>query len=164
MPPTPSDPIPTLSILDRLVDDAPAATSEAVAARADRARILARMKESVQRDLEWLLNTKQSIVDRPPGLAHLDRSLLAYGLPDFSASSLDDGKERDRLLRAVEEAIRRFEPRLAAVRARLEEGRDTERSLRFRIDALLRLDPDPEAVSFDSTLNLGTKAFVVREA
>ena len=35
--PSSSDPIPTLSILDRLIDDAPAAKSEAVAARADRA-------------------------------------------------------------------------------------------------------------------------------
>ena len=156
--------IPTLSILDRLLDDAPGATTEAVAARGDRAKVLARIKLAVRRDLEWLLNDKQAIVAWPAGLAQLDRSLLAFGLPDFSAASLDDVHERDRLLGAVEEAIRRFEPRLAGVQARLEEGRDGERALRFRIDALLRLDPEPEPVSFDSMLNLGTKAFVVREA
>lgn len=161
----PSDVMPTSSILDRLLDDEPGSTVEAAAtARADRLKALARIKAAVKRDLEWLLNCKQSIVERPEGLPHLDRSLLAFGLPDFSAVSLDDAREQERLLRAIESAIRRFEPRLTGVRARLEEGRGPDRSLRFRIDALLRLDPEPEPVTFDSLLHLGTKAFVVKEA
>jgi type VI secretion system protein ImpF len=59
-------------------------------------------------------------------------------------------------------AIQRFEPRLADVAVTLVEGREFDRTLRFRIDALLKVDPAPEPVTFDSLLQLHTKAFVVK--
>jgi type VI secretion system protein ImpF len=67
------------SILDRLLDDDPAIQTEPPTGRAQRLREL---KQSVRRDLEWLLNT------RPRGLLgggkwpELSRSILNYGLPD----------------------------------------------------------------------------------
>jgi len=148
------------SVLDRLIDEEPKVSSEPAA---EPIRSLAQVKAAVRRDLEWLLNTKQAIAGLPPDLRHLDRSVMTYGLPDFTHAGLTNPQDQGRLRRALEAAIGRFEPRLSQVRVRMEEGREFDRSLRFRIDALLRVEPEPEPVSFDSVLQLHNKAFLVRE-
>jgi type VI secretion system protein ImpF len=96
------------------------------------------------------------------GLPHLDASAWSYGLADLSASSLTSAVDRERLRLAIEAAIRRFEPRLQGVEVTPVEARASDRSIRFRIDAMLRVDPAPEPVTFDSMLQLTTKAFHVR--
>jgi type VI secretion system protein ImpF len=147
------------SLLDRLLDDRPRESREAVDAGA---REVARIKESVKRDLEWLLNSKRPVAVLPDDLGHLRQSLLTYGLPDFTTISLNNTAAQEALRRAVEEAIVRFEPRLTAVTITMELGRgDTDRAIRFRIDAMLRVEPEPEPVAFDSVLQLNTRAFVV---
>jgi type VI secretion system protein ImpF len=147
------------SILDRLIDLDPKVSTEPQAARSPSP---AQIKESVKRDLEWLLNSKEAMADWPEDLRHLERSLLTYGMPDFSASTLSNTAHQDRLRRAVENTISRFEPRLFRVSVTLVEGREFDRSLRFRIDAMLRVDPAPEPVTFDSVLQLSTRSFVVQ--
>jgi type VI secretion system protein ImpF len=146
------------SVLDRLTDERPRDTQEPPGTAP---RSLAQIKESVKRDLEWLLNSRQVLADLPGDLRQLDRSLLTYGLPDFTASSLSNIADQDLLRRSVEDAIRRFEPRLSRVSVALEAPRTLDRTLRFRIDALLRVEPEPEPITFDSVLQLTTKTFVV---
>ena len=146
------------SVLDRLIDFEPRISVEPPLRRSGS---LAQLKEAVKRDLEWLLNSKQS-PEAPEGQPHLEESMLTYGMPDLSASSLSSGRDRDRLRRAIEAAVRRFEPRLARVTVSEAERRDSDRTIRFRIDAMLRVDPAPEPVTFDSVLHLGSKAFLVK--
>jgi type VI secretion system protein ImpF len=146
------------SVLDRLIDERPNTAQEPPEAAA---RSLAQLKESVKRDLEWLLNSRQVLADLPDELRQLDRSLLTYGLPDFTSSSLSNTNDQDLLRRSVEDAIRRFEPRFSRVTVALEPPRALDRSVRFRIDALLRVEPEPQPISFDSVLQLNTKTFVI---
>lgn len=147
------------SILDRLIDSEPRVSTEPQSARNYQP---AQIKEAVKRDLEWLLNSKQLLADWPEELRQLEKSMLTYGMPDFSSSTLSNTAHQDRLRRAVEETVARFEPRLYRVSVTLVEGREFDRSLRFRIDAMLRVDPAPEPVAFDSVLQLSTRAFVVQ--
>jgi type VI secretion system protein ImpF len=145
------------SVLDRLIDEAPSAPSEAASARSIR---VGELKQTVRRDLEWLLNTRRTL-EIPPGLPHLEKSLATYGLPDITSASLSNPHDRARLRRSVEETIARFEPRLSQVRVVLDESRERERAVRFRIDAVLNVEPNPEPVAFDSVLQLHNKAFSV---
>ena len=148
-----------VSILDRLIDGEPGGLPSS---QVEPSRDLALIKASVKRDLEWLLNSKQPLFDPPGDLRHIRRSLLTFGLPDFTMTSLNSTKDQDVLRRAIEETVRRFEPRLADVTVRLEAGREFDRSLRFRIDGMLQFDPEPEPVTFDSVLQLNTRDFVVQ--
>src|SRR6187551_624857 len=99
------------SVLDRLIDLEPKVPTEPQPARS---RLLAQIKAAVKRDLEWLLNTKLA-AEPPAGQPELRTSLLAYGLPDFTHSSLSNGQDQLQLRRAIEAAIQRFEPRLTGV-------------------------------------------------
>ena len=148
-----------VSILDRLIDGDPGGPPPPPV---DPSRDLAQLKASVKRDLEWLLNSRQPLFDPPADLRHVRRSLLTFGLPDFTVANLDSDRDQEVLRRAIEETVRRFEPRLDRITVRLEASREFDRSLRFRIDGMLQVDPVPEPVTFDSVLQLNTRDFVVQ--
>ncbi|HEY3064805.1 MAG TPA: type VI secretion system baseplate subunit TssE [Methylomirabilota bacterium] len=148
------------SLLDRLLDDAPAQSQEPVPSRSQNVRGL---KASVARDLEALLNTRRETLDElAADWTETRTSLLTYGLPDFTAYSLLGEKDRARIRRTLEEAIAAFEPRLERVHITLDSAREHDRALRFRVDGLLRVDPSPEPVTFDTVLQLPTQQYVVR--
>ena len=148
------------SLLDRLLDDRPGVSSEPVASRAQNLRTL---KRSLARDIEALLNTRREALDPlPEDFVELHRSLLNYGLPDFTSFNLTGTDDRARIRRYLEDVITTFEPRLQRVRVSLDPPREHARALRFRVDALLRLDPAPEPVMFDMVLRLNTQEYVVQ--
>ena len=74
------------SILDRLLDDEPEISTEPASTRIKNLRSLER---SVARDLEALLNSRQeTLQELPSEFKEVSRSLLTYGLPDFTSFSL----------------------------------------------------------------------------
>ena len=105
-----------LSVLDRLLDADPKRPSEAPPTPAQSLREL---KASLRRDIEWLLNTRQTPQEAPPDSAELQRSLHVYGLPDISSMSLHSRQDYNRLVRAMETALATFEPRLRGIRVTL---------------------------------------------
>jgi type VI secretion system protein ImpF len=159
MPSGDAKPVLVVSVLDRLIDEQPRVSSEPPPTPE---RSLAAIKRGLVRDLNWLLNTRRAL---PPARAGdgLARSPLAYGLPDLTTLSLDNPHDRDRLVRFVREAIARFEPRLRDLEVAVADGRRDERGLRFQISGVLLVEPEAEAVQFDSFLELPTRAFAVRD-
>ena len=152
----------TLSVFDRLIDREPRNSKEAALTRAQSVHHL---KESVRRDLEWLLNTRLVAVRPDERLREVNRSVYVYGLPDFTAYSLSNPDDQNRLIRQLQSAIKTFEPRLAKVRVvPLGVAAANTRVLRFRIEALLSMDPAPEHISFDTTLQLTSGEYEVVSA
>jgi len=148
------------SILDRLLDDEPEVSRESLP---NRFQNVFQLKKAVARDLEALLNTRQELLEEVPSeFTEVGRSLVTYGLPDFSSFSLLNINDRNRIRRALEQAIATFEPRFERVRVNLEPPREQDRTLRFRIEALLRLEPASEPVTFDAVLRLNTQEYMVQ--
>jgi type VI secretion system protein ImpF len=148
----------TPSLLDRLTDHTPGSRGENPFSRLQALRVL---KASLWRDLSALLNTKRREEEVPEQFTESNRSLLTYGLPDFSSYGLKSEAAQNRLRRAIEAAVRRFEPRLENVTVALEPPQETDRALRFRVDGFLRIEPAPEPVSFETLLQPETGRFVV---
>ena len=148
------------SILDRLLDDDPGVTREPAK---NRHQVLRELKQSVQRDLESLLNTRIRCLEWPPHLTELQRSLVHYGLPEFSGAGLGEAQDRDQICRVLQTVIRQGEPRFKMVQVQLlDNAEPLDRTLRFRIDALLIADPAPEPIVFDSILKPATGDFEVK--
>ena len=160
MPRTDNDVRITASVLDRLIDYEPDNSGEPVSSRA---KSLRELKQCVKRDLEWLLNTRQSNTQLPPELKEVNSSLAAYGLPDFTAVSVKSAADQNRLRRAIETAIDTFEPRLEDVRVTIEPISEGERVIHFRIDARLKVEPAPEPITFDTIMQPGSGVCVVKE-
>ncbi len=103
----------TQSVLERLIDLEPTARTDVPQTRGQSVR---QLKSALRRDLEWLLNTRQIAGGVPEDYQLLERSLFGYGLPDVSNLSANSIRDRNRLLRMLENTISAFEPRLSGVK------------------------------------------------
>lgn len=159
---TPSDAAVTISVLDRLIDQDPRTPDEPPQTRLQSVR---QLREAVRRDLEWLLNTRRVAVPPPPELRELNRSVYAFGLPDFSGFSSASPADQASLIRQLQSTVKLFEPRLTNIRVLLlEPGTRSVGKLRFRIDGMLLMDPAPEHISFDTVLELNSGEYEVGNA
>jgi type VI secretion system protein ImpF len=150
----------TSSVLDRLLDFEPKASTESPKSRS---KSLAELKQAVRRDLEWLLNTRQYLGSVDENLEEVNKSVAVYGLPDFTGVSAKSHLEMKRLTLAVENALKIFEPRFLNVKVMLEPVNNIDRLLKFRIEAQLNIEPSPEPIAFDTVLQLGSGDFQVKE-
>lgn len=140
------------SVLDRLLDDRPDLSREPMPSRDEAFR---RVLNAVRRDLEWLLGTRLTWVDDALlESEHAARSVVVYGLQDFSHENIGNVDAQARLKRSIEQAIALFEPRLRRVVVTPETPDATQRALRFRIEAVLHVDPVREPVTFDTVMEL----------
>lgn len=153
-----TEPTIRLSIIDRLLDhspgqgDAPGSWASSVNA----------LKQSLVRDLEWLLNTRRIAEPARDDFPEVQQSVYHFGLPDISSRSADSIAVQQGLSRDIEECIRIFEPRLTDVRVVLRQSEETgSRLARFVVEGLLRMEPNPERVVFDTVLETPTGKFFV---
>jgi len=145
------------SIVDRLIDPASAGTD------ARRGYSWSQMLESVRRDLEDLLNTRQTHAGLPIQLTRVARSMVSFGLPDLTSFTVTSMAARDEVARKLEAIIGQHEPRLKDIHVILsdvEEG--NKQAVRCHIEARFALDPAPE-VSFDTLMEPLTGLHKVRQ-
>jgi type VI secretion system protein ImpF len=150
----------TQSGLERLIDREIGTPTDSSITYAQSVR---QLKLSLRRDLEWLLNSRQTPEPAEKTFQELHRSLYNYGLPDVTSISHETFGDRARLLQLVEATIEMFEPRLTRVKVTpLEALRGAVHVLRFQIEGMLMMDPEPEHISFDTVLQLASGQYDVR--
>ncbi|TVP60211.1 MAG: type VI secretion system baseplate subunit TssE [Halomonadaceae bacterium] len=142
-----------VSLLDRLLDNGSVRPS------------VAQVRQSVRRDLEWLLNARRSWLPIPKGCNELSTSVLGFGLPDFTVMELSTEEGRLWLCEEIRRCISRFEPRLARVKVLLQDREaPLDRQLRLRIEGVLLVEPVPQAVAFDSELEPVNLSVTLKES
>ena len=132
------------SLLDRLTDNEPERRQES---REKRVLSMRKLRESVLRDLGWLLNTGNlAPVEDLSDCPEVANSVLNYGVRDLSGGAVA-GMDLGALERAVRQAIWDFEPRIlrdsVKVRARRSEKEMSNRALSFEIEGQLWAQPLP---------------------
>ncbi|WP_233805351.1 type VI secretion system baseplate subunit TssE [Paraburkholderia sp. HP33-1] len=150
------------SLLDRLTDLEPHARHESRERRVISARAL---RDSVQRDIGWLLNASALGAGTDGAdLPHVATSVLNYGLPDLAGrdvAALTAGT----LERLIRDALWAFEPRLARESVRVTAIDDAKGAkgakgmrgghvIRFEIEADLWSQPYPERLFLRTELDL----------
>jgi len=146
------------SLVDRLIDPLSAGTD------ARRGYSLSQMLEVIRRDLEDLLNTRQTNMGLPVELTRVSRSIMSYGLPDLTTFTVNSAGAREEMARKLEIIIAQHEPRLKDIRVLLTESEEANRpAIRCRIESRFALDPAPE-VSFDTVMEPLTGQHKVRQA
>ena len=149
------------SLLDRLIDNDPHLM---VDVDQSRAQIIRDLKTSVRRDLENLLNTHLPWPTWHAGYEELEKSVLNYGLADFSAMAITSEDQQRSFSHHVEEVVQRFETRLRNVSVDLVENEDSaDRSLKLKIRALLYVEPELEPIAFQSMLEPASQAVIIEE-
>jgi type VI secretion system protein ImpF len=152
------------SLLDRLTDDEPAKSQEA---RNRRVLSLGRLRESVLRDVAWLLNSSNlPQPDLEENYPHVAKSVVNYGLPDLAgltASGIDVAE----LEQIVKQALWDFEPRIMRhtlkVRAHADGSDMSHNALVFEIEGDLWAQPIPLELLLKSEIDLETGDIAVTE-
>jgi type VI secretion system lysozyme-like protein len=111
-------------------------------------RVLTRehLVESILGELSRLLNTRCSTT--MAGLEGQERTVMNYGLPDFTTLNPTSEGDRQRLGRLIVEAVRAFEPRLRNPLVEVKADAANGRVLRVRVDGMLVMEHLSEPVSF----------------
>lgn len=152
------------SLLDRLTDEDPTNPSETREARVIDIR---RLREIVQRDLSWLLNTNNAETwidpERHPLAA---RSVLNYGLRDVAGDFA--AKDRANLIRkSIALAIETYEPRIRKGSAQVEirsENIARQTIISFDIRADMWAEPIPVELYLRSSVDMTTGEISLEKA
>ena len=153
------------ALLDRLTDNAPDRVQES----SDQQVLqLHQLRQSVLRDLAWLLNTARlDTVEDLSSAPLAAKSTINYGVPGFSGVSATAGTVAS-LERSIADAIRTFEPRIRSetlrVRLRPAEGDDPMPNLVFEIQGELWARPVPLQLFLETSFDLESHAAIVTEA
>jgi type VI secretion system protein ImpF len=150
------------SVLDRLIDLNPSQSADPPGSWGQSVR---QLKAGLCRDLEWLLNSRRTLVDIPDDCENVKTSVLNFGIIDVSSLNRDSQEHRGLLVREVAHAIQVYEPRLTNVKVTLatEEGPDAaKREIHFIVEGVLRTDPQPEHVVFDTVLDANSGDYTVK--
>lgn len=153
------------SLIDRLTDDKPNDREEA---RHQRAGNIGSLRESVLRDLEWLMNTinMESVIDFD-AYPELKSTVLNYGMPGLSGSTINDA-ERNSIKDLIKDAIEAFEPRIMKNTLRVtlinDENMVNPHAIAFQIEGIMWGRPMPEALFLRTELDLELGDVKVMEA
>ncbi len=145
------------SLLDRLIDDEPGRQEET---REKRVLSLARLRESVLRDLGWLLNT--TALESVQDLRHVPdaaRSVINYGMSTLAGAAAA-GIDTVALESRLRQAILDFEPRILPKSLKVSILTSTDQmnlnALTFLIEGDLWSQPLPTHLFIRSVLDLET--------
>jgi type VI secretion system protein ImpF len=149
------------SLLDRLIDETP--NRRTASSSRSRAQQLTILCQSVRRDLEKLLNTRQRCISWPDEWTALNTSLVDYGIADFMGSGLDTEAAQQAFCIKLTEIIQRYDPRFKEIEVLLSNTEEEviTRTLRLRIKGLLHAEPVPEPIILDSILEPDSRTFTV---
>jgi type VI secretion system protein ImpF len=149
-----ADTLITQSLVDRLsdLDDWPS--------RRDGSMRLYR--ESMKRDIEWLLNTRRPQIPEADGYPQALASVISYGLPDIGMFDGSAGKDTNALVSALIKTIRTFEPRIKDPKVFISRSDPLNRSIRFHIEGQIAFENMVEDITFDTVLELVSGEYEVK--
>ena len=152
------------SLLDRLTDNEPDRLRES---RDKRVLSTRKLRESVLRDLGWLLNTANlASVEDLDDYPLVARSVLNFGLPSL-AGAVASGLDLVGFERALRQAILDFEPRILpnTLKVRTVESGDqmNRNAVAFDIEGQLWAQPMPLRLYLRTELDLESGSFAVAD-
>lgn len=143
------------SLLDRLADGEPHAKRES---RDKRILSLRQLRESVQRDLGWLMNCANlSYRDDLDDYPEVKNSVLNYGIPDLTGHATVSLDVRE-LEKRIKQAVSDFEPRILShtlkVSLHVDDQAMHNRAMTFDVEGELWAQPVPLQIYLKTELDL----------
>jgi len=146
-----------MPLFDRLVDRSRLLPADVTPVRTlDRGGV----RKSVRRELEQLFNTRCPIPSHR--LGNRERSVVDYGIPDFSTFQARNPDDQKRIAAILRKAIEAYEPRLADVKVTITPIEGDQFMLAGTIEAMLIIENTREAVLFETMLQIKEGSVEVR--
>lgn len=124
-----------------------------------------RLRQSVLRDLAWLLNTGQigALVDLG-AFPEVQSSVLNYGIPDMTGMTVS-GVDPLQIAEGIRVAVQRFEPRIQHVTVTPETSNlGRPNAVSFVIEGMLWGQPLPERLYVNTEIDLENASVTIRDS
>lgn len=142
------------SVYNRLLDENPEKTQEVLSGQS-----LKEYKEAVLNDLVDLFNSRHPPLNEVNLKSEIARSIHYYGLPDFTNLNPDRTGDLQIIAKAMERAIRLFEPRLNGTKVTLLDISKDFKNMEFKIESTLIVDPEPLPIQVGTILDTSSQIF-----
>jgi type VI secretion system protein ImpF len=142
----------TQSLIDRLMDSEEMPTT--------RSASIQMFRNSIKRDVEWLLNSRTAFVPEIESYPLAANSVFTFGLPDVN--ELPGGNSANNVLAAISQTILIHEPRIREPRVSLTRTDTLSRSLRFHVEGKLVLENSEEDITFDTLFEVTSGEYQVK--
>ena len=142
----------TQSLIDRLMDSEEMPTT--------RSASIQMFRNSIKRDVEWLLNSRRAFVPEIEDYPLAANSVFTFGLPDVN--ELPGGNSANNVLAAISQTILIHEPRIREPRVSLTRTDELSRSLRFHVEGKLVLENSEEDITFDTLFEVTSGEYQVK--
>jgi type VI secretion system protein ImpF len=142
----------TQSLIDRLMDSEEMPTT--------RSASIQMFRNSIKRDVEWLLNSRKAFVPEIEDYPLAANSVFTFGLPDVN--ELPGGNSANNVLAAISQTILTHEPRIREPRVSLTRTDELSRSLRFHVEGKLVLENSEEDITFDTLFEVTSGEYQVK--
>jgi type VI secretion system protein ImpF len=142
----------TQSLMDRLMDSEEMPTT--------RSASIQMFRNSIKRDVEWLLNSRKAFVPEIESYPLAANSVFTFGLPDVN--ELPGGNSASNVLSAISQTILIHEPRIREPRVSLTRTDTLSRSLRFHVEGKLVLENSEEDITFDTLFEVTSGEYQVK--
>lgn len=148
------------SLLDRLTDDEPSQQTES---RERRIISINQLKKLVQRDISWLLNTRNlETVENLSRYPEVQKSVLNYGILDLAGIPTSSFDEL-RIERALVKSFRQFESRLLPnsikLKAKINQDEMNANAITFELMADMWAQPMPLQLYIETDVDLENGMF-----
>jgi type VI secretion system lysozyme-like protein len=119
-------------------------------------RILDRagLSESLQRELQRLLNTRRPVF-KSAALAGEEPTVIEYGLPDYSAMYTQNPEDQKKLADLVRSTIEAFEPRLRQPNVEVKILGNSEKSLLVKVAGSVTIGRETVRMAFAVSVSGG---------
>ena len=144
----------TQSLFDRLCDEKLLALGDVKEWPETRKDSIAMFKQSLRRDVEWLLNTRKPVVPGVESYPLTSASVLCFGLPDARVFHGNGGRDPETLKLLLRQCLEEFEPRIQRPQVSISFTDRLNRSLRFHVEGVVRYEDMEEEIQLDTVLKL----------
>ena len=107
----------------------------------------AELSESLQRELQRLLNTRRPEF-KSVALAGMEPTVIEYGLPDYSAMYTQNPEDKKKLVSLIQSTIESFEPRLRDLKVEATVLGNSEKALLVKVAGTVQIGRETERMSF----------------
>ena len=120
-------------------------------------------QQVIQRDLEFLLNTKCPLPPQINTLEWVKHSAIQFGMIDFMEINYASNEGKQQLSQCIRQCIETFEPRLQHCSVEIEDNSEFGALLSIHISAEMSIMNQPKPIYFETLLQPEQAQFTVRK-
>lgn len=107
----------------------------------------------IKKNLEYMLNTRKTVLQWPGHYHHINQSLLCFGLSDYKQNNINSNTAKNQLCREIQKLITLHEPNLKNIKVQIIDQTTDDFYLHIHIEATYFYQSLHQSVTLESIID-----------